>query len=181
MEIILLLVVAAMFTVPLIGVVAFVAFLTAHRQGAVKGPWGELAQRFGGRLYDGPKVLVDRGSHQLSVTLDVVSQFQSLGGHYPRGGTFTVVRLAFDPAGPHQTGLARQRLTPSRLASATGVAALTMLPEDTYLTVDVREVRVVLDGAVSDLRTLSPTMDALRALGDQIASRPMAAFRSQMA
>ncbi len=162
---------AFMVGVPVVLLGGGVLLLTAHRKRALQAPWAEVARRFGGQLYDGPKVLVHRGTHQLAITLDVVSVMQALGGGYPDGGTFSVVRLAFDPSGPHRVAGPLKRMRPAELAVLTGVSAFAELPSDALVTIAHRDARVVMRGAVADGAVLAKAMDALGLLADQIVSR----------
>jgi hypothetical protein len=163
---------AAMVGVPIILLIVFVQMRAKARREALAGPWSALAQQYGGTMMPGPRVQISRGAYQLSLEMKLVSVMDASGGAYPDGGTFTVARLAFDPAGPVHVAQRAGRVSTQELAGF--VPAFAQLPPGTWMTIGPREARIVLPGAVGDAALIGTAFAALAALADHVtASGPV--------
>lgn len=168
-ELILLGVAGAIVGAPVIAVVAFVRARARAREARLAGPWSEIASRWGGS-YAPRRVFCDRGDHQLTLEMVLVSVMQAVGNPwYPDGGTFTKMRLALDPRGPSRISDGPPaRVDPTEVAAR--VAAVGALPEGARLVLGEREAGVVLAGTVADVAILDAAARALEAIRESAAA-----------
>lgn len=162
-----LLMIAAMFGLPIVGIIAFVQWRAKARREALAGPWSALAQRWQG-TFAGDRVMCDRGDHQLTLQMVLVSVMEAAGGpYYPDGGTFTRARLAFAPTGPVRVATSEKAARVDARELAARIPAAAALPADARVILGPREAVVVLPGAVADAAKLDASFQLLDAIAQQ--------------
>lgn len=157
------LVFGSIFGLPIIGLIAFVQLRAKSRRAALAGPWSAIAERWGG-TFAADRVHCDRGDHQLSLDMAVVSVMQAASGpYYPDGGTFTKARVAVAPGGPIRIAThPAARVDAGELAGF--VPAVASLPPSARVVLGEREAVVVLAGPVSDGGALNACFQSLDAI-----------------
>jgi hypothetical protein len=168
------------FVLPIGLIVLFVQMRAKSRRQMLEGPWTALAQQFGGQL-QGERVLVSRDAYQLTLDMRLVSVMQAVGSpYYSDGGTYTEARLELDPRGAHRVATSPRavRLSPAEIPRVLGDSPLAHLPPGTRIVLADREARVVLPGAVGDMRAIGTAFAGLETLAKQVSTHgpvPLAA------
>ena len=153
-----LLVIGAIFAVPLVLVVVFVQYRAKRRMERLRGPWMGLAQRLGGQLregsgFTGTQIHVERPTHAIQVKMTLVSVMTAASvPYYPDGGTFTEVIVGLYP----RTGLSFvvPGTRTQRFVDHSRVPALAQVGPSAVIFLDPQQARIVFPGVIYEAAAL---------------------------
>ena len=168
-----LLVIGAIFAVPLVLLVVFVQARAKKRMEHLRGPWMGLAQRLGGQFqegagFTGTQIHVQRPTHVIQVKMTLVSVMTAASvPYYPDGGTFTEVIIGLYP----QTGLSfvPQGTRTQRFVDHTRIPALAHIGPNAVIYLDPQQARIVFDGVIYDAAALEAAVTSLEQLSQMVA------------
>lgn len=168
-----LLVIGAIFAVPLVLIVVFVQARAKKRMERLRGPWMGLAQRLGGQFqegagFTGTQILVQRPTHAIQVKMTLVSVMTAASvPYYPDGGTFTEVIVGLYPQNgftfvPHGTKT-------QRFVDHTRIPALAHVGPNAVIYLDPLQARIVFHDVVYDAARLEAAVASLEQLSQAVA------------
>ncbi|MCA9619871.1 MAG: hypothetical protein KC731_12690 [Myxococcales bacterium] len=158
----------ALFLLPLLGMIVFVQARAKRRMAELRGPWGQLAQRHGGRFlegagFTGSQIQIQRQTHAVEVKMTLVSVMTAASvPYYPDGGTFTEVIVHLYP----QLGYAfvPPGVATQELVDHTRVPLLAHLGLQAKIFLDAHSARIVFPGVQMNAALLDTAIQSLESV-----------------